>query len=118
MNPTKEMIRQKKLNGSTGGATKQTEQPKNKTEQNMKEFTFELVTSKNLEVGDIVNLKSGSPKMTVNSICSDGDIWCMWFVECECKQQHFKSDALEKVPSKKVPSKIKLSIDDIEALGM
>jgi uncharacterized protein YodC (DUF2158 family) len=29
--------------------------------------------------GDVVTLKSGGPKMTVNRVEDDGKLWCIWF---------------------------------------
>ena len=31
-----------------------------------------------LEEGDVVQLKSGGPKMTVSRL-NDGEVWCVWF---------------------------------------
>lgn len=44
--------------------------------------------------GDIVLLKSGSPKMTVNSV-NGNTITCVWFVGTTCNKQAFNADALE-----------------------
>ncbi len=32
------------------------------------------------KVGDVVQLKSGGPKMTVGEISSSTTVWCVWFV--------------------------------------
>lgn len=29
--------------------------------------------------GDIVELKSGSPKMTVVMVSNEGNVWCTWY---------------------------------------
>lgn len=33
------------------------------------------------KVGDVVQLKSGGPKMTVAEVLSDGKLWCQWFIK-------------------------------------
>jgi uncharacterized protein YodC (DUF2158 family) len=33
------------------------------------------------KIGDTVQLKSGGPKMTIESIQDDGSYWCVWFVD-------------------------------------
>lgn len=33
----------------------------------------------NFQPGDVVQLKSGGPLMTVSKIDSDGDVYCTWF---------------------------------------
>ena len=56
------------------------------------------------KVGDIVTLKSGSPKMTVTKIIisektkmPNGFIKCTWFVDTSLNNNDFKQDALELV---------------------
>lgn len=44
--------------------------------------------------GDIVKLKSGSPKMTVDSVYGN-TITCVWFDNTVCKKQDINADALE-----------------------
>jgi uncharacterized protein YodC (DUF2158 family) len=34
-----------------------------------------------LTVGDVVELKSGSPKMTVAMVYNNGKVSCVWFVD-------------------------------------
>jgi uncharacterized protein YodC (DUF2158 family) len=48
------------------------------------------------KVGDVVRLKSGSPKMTVSQVQSNGAV-CSWFAGSENKVGHFPFDSLEKV---------------------
>jgi uncharacterized protein YodC (DUF2158 family) len=31
------------------------------------------------EIGNVVQLRSGGPKMTVHGLVSDGDVICQWF---------------------------------------
>jgi uncharacterized protein YodC (DUF2158 family) len=54
--------------------------------------------SDNFKVGDIVNLKSGSPMMTVTRVgTTNGEptVWCVWFLESEQKSGTFPPGALE-----------------------
>jgi uncharacterized protein YodC (DUF2158 family) len=37
------------------------------------------MTQEEFNEGDIVQLKSGGPKMTVKNIYSEGDLNCQWF---------------------------------------
>lgn len=57
-------------------------------------------------IGDIVKLKSGSPNMTVNSITERIEgLWCKWFVGTKCIQEHFYTNAVEKVDTKDISEK-------------
>ena len=50
----------------------------------------------NFKIGDVVMLKSGSPKMTVVSV--DGrEVWCQWFVDEKPVNSVFEGGALELV---------------------
>jgi uncharacterized protein YodC (DUF2158 family) len=40
----------------------------------------QLTMSGTFKVGDVVQLKSGGPKMTVGEISSSTTVWCVWFV--------------------------------------
>jgi uncharacterized protein YodC (DUF2158 family) len=47
-------------------------------------------------LGDVVKLKSGGPKMTVNNSYGDGrTLSCVWFVGTEQKEARFSPEALE-----------------------
>jgi len=37
------------------------------------------MSAKQFESGDIVQLKSGGPKMTVTRCGKDGEVYCTWF---------------------------------------
>jgi uncharacterized protein YodC (DUF2158 family) len=53
-----------------------------------------------LKVGDVVELKSGGPKMTITRIDSDSAqfIWCRWFsADNKVNAQQFPPAALQKV---------------------
>lgn len=51
----------------------------------------------NFKIGDVVNLKSGGPEMTVENIDNQGNVTCTWFDRnMERKTETFKSDMLEK----------------------
>ena len=50
------------------------------------------------KVGDVVQLKSGSPSMTVTSVGTDGGVptvWCSWFVSFKEEKGFFPADAVE-----------------------
>jgi uncharacterized protein YodC (DUF2158 family) len=48
------------------------------------------------KIGDVVVLKSGGPKMTVNAILPNGRFMCAWFVGATPHKEQFNTDALEK----------------------
>jgi uncharacterized protein YodC (DUF2158 family) len=50
-----------------------------------------------LEIGDVVQLKSGGPKMTVEYLPDDLFIKCVWFVRSTLYRGEFKRDLLNKV---------------------
>lgn len=49
-----------------------------------------------LKVGDVVKLKSGGEKMTIESIDEDGDAICVWFEESQVQRGTFISATLQK----------------------
>jgi uncharacterized protein YodC (DUF2158 family) len=49
------------------------------------------------EIGDVVQLRSGGPKMTVHSLVSDCDVVCQWFEGNEVHEKSFPKEALRKV---------------------
>jgi len=51
----------------------------------------------NFEIGDVVQLRSGGPKMTVRGVISDGDIVCQWFETDVVHEESFPNEALKKV---------------------
>ena len=50
-----------------------------------------------LEIGDVVELSSGGPKMTVHSLVSDGDVVCQWFEGNEVHEENFPKEVLRSV---------------------
>ena len=55
------------------------------------------MSASTFEIGDIVQLKSGGPKMTVTNHGSKGEIVCSWFGGSKKESAMFPFDAL-KVP--------------------
>lgn len=53
-----------------------------------------------IELGDVVQLKSGGPKMTVEKIDEDGKLTCVWFDKNEQYRETFDMIALEKSKAK------------------
>lgn len=49
------------------------------------------------EIGNVVQLRSGGPKMTVHSLVSDGDVVCQWFEGNEVHEENFPKEVLKKV---------------------
>ena len=45
-------------------------------------------------IGDVVQLKSGGPVMTVESVDSDGSVYCAWFDSKEKKTGVFPAAAV------------------------
>jgi len=50
--------------------------------------------------GDIVRLKSGGPKMTVDSVAGH-NVWATWFVDAKREHARFHEDSLEPVKDEK-----------------
>jgi uncharacterized protein YodC (DUF2158 family) len=48
-----------------------------------------------LKVGDLVQLKSGGPVMTIKEINTIGSIFCVWFKDVELASDTFLQDTLE-----------------------
>lgn len=38
-----------------------------------------MAQNERYKIGDIVRLKSGGPRMTVNQIYDSGNVYCQWF---------------------------------------
>lgn len=53
--------------------------------------------SEEFKKGDVVQLRSGGPKMTVDDTTktSGGDLHCVWFVGDEKKSSYFAKEALK-----------------------
>lgn len=49
------------------------------------------------EIGDVVELRSGGPRMTVHGLVSDGDVVCQWFESSEVHEGNFPKEVLKKV---------------------
>lgn len=59
------------------------------------------------QIGDVVQLKSGGPKMTVESMDTDG-VKCVWFDKNDSKAAVFPVGTLARLPSKGRPSVVRL----------
>lgn len=57
----------------------------------------EVVVMEDFEIGNVVQLRSGGPKMTVHSLVSDGDVVCQWFEGNEVHEENFPKEVLKKV---------------------
>ncbi|MBA7581477.1 hypothetical protein ES708_23382 [subsurface metagenome] len=55
-------------------------------------------SNQKLEIGDVVMLKSGGPKMTISNFEKTGSIYCVWFIGNLDKLYHdyFLPGTLEK----------------------
>jgi uncharacterized protein YodC (DUF2158 family) len=73
-----------------------------------------------IKVGDVVQLKSGGPKMTVESIeANPAGILCTWFDGADKKSSCFQPDALEPAPKKTKKAtprrpRRRLPLDDVD----
>jgi uncharacterized protein YodC (DUF2158 family) len=52
-------------------------------------------TMEQFKVGDVVQLKSGGPKMTVSELESDNRVFCIWFSGNDRKSDTFIAQALK-----------------------
>ncbi len=52
-----------------------------------------------LKIGDIVQLKSGGPNMTVVVITSKTNVFCSWFAGAKHERANFNVDALQTPPT-------------------
>jgi uncharacterized protein YodC (DUF2158 family) len=51
--------------------------------------------------GDVVQLKSGGPAMTVDCIQEDGTLWCIWFADKANQSDAFHPHLLKKTGAAK-----------------
>jgi uncharacterized protein YodC (DUF2158 family) len=58
----------------------------------IKQFAME-----DFEIGNVVQLRSGGPKMTIHGLVSDGDVICQWFEGNVVHEESFPREALQKV---------------------
>src|SRR5205085_2974386 len=59
--------------------------------------------SEQIKVGDVVQLKSGGPQMTVVSDEGNGYFFCQWFIAGKLDQNSFPSSALKRVSEVQQP---------------
>src|ERR1051326_879500 len=57
----------------------------------------EHTAMEDFEIGNVVQLRSGGPKMTVHGLVSDGDVICQWFEGNVVHEESFPREALQKV---------------------
>jgi uncharacterized protein YodC (DUF2158 family) len=55
--------------------------------------------------GDVVQLKSGGPKMTVDDVVKDGDVWAVWFAGAKRERAHFSKESIKPVEETETPTK-------------
>jgi uncharacterized protein YodC (DUF2158 family) len=48
----------------------------------------------NFQIGEIVQLKSGGPKMTVRQVFPDGTVTCQWFAGTKLSHGIFSAETL------------------------
>ena len=58
---------------------------------------IEHTAMEDFEIGNVVQLRSGGPKMTVHGLVSDGDVICQWFEGNAVHEESFPREALQKV---------------------
>jgi len=64
---------------------------------------FDILEKNNgFKVGDVVQLKSGGPNITINSFFDDNQkcVNCIWFVNGEVKEERFLTETIKKVEEK------------------
>ena len=71
-----------------------------------------------LKVGDVVQLKSGGPKMTITSTkANQAGVLCTWFDKSEVKSSRFPVEVLQqfkRTRKKTTRRKRKLPLDDVD----
>ena len=60
-------------------------------------MTVRRMGNPKFKVGDVVQLKSGGPEMTIEGIGDEGWADCVWFSGLEAKRESFPLDALQTV---------------------
>ncbi len=64
-----------------------------------------VASDETFSVGDVVQLISGGPKMTVDAVGKQGSrkafVSCVWFAGAKVESRSFGPETLEKVPSAK-----------------
>jgi uncharacterized protein YodC (DUF2158 family) len=60
--------------------------------------------ARQFKVGDIVQLKSGGPKMTVDSVDDNivggrAGVWATWFAGSKHQRSHFHQESIELAPN-------------------
>ncbi len=60
------------------------------------------------QIGDIVQLKSGGPRMTVkdtSKFTTDADVYCQWFAGSKLESGHFHPSTIVRVDEPEAQSK-------------
>ena len=60
-------------------------------------MVYEVVVMEDFEIGQVVQLRSGGPKMTIHSLVADGDVACQWFEGNKVHERNFPNEVLKKV---------------------
>ena len=61
------------------------------------QLRIEQSAMEDFEIGNVVQLRSGGPKMTVHGFAPDGDVICQWFEGNAVHEESFPREALQKV---------------------
>jgi uncharacterized protein YodC (DUF2158 family) len=58
------------------------------------------------KAGDLVQLKSGGPTMTVKTAHADGLLFCQWFVGTTLSSDNFRAESVKLIDENRGPARI------------